>query len=136
MRRFLRLSRRRKLLLFATLVLSFCSWILMRFFRKSARFERRKRGPEREADARLVSDIRWAVFAVNRYVPWENVCRHQAWQALYLCRYYGIPCEIFVGFRKNKESGEIEGHAWTLIKGEFVTGFCDPEEYTVQGVYA
>ena len=107
----------------------------MRYFRERARFDRKKISPVNQADGQLISDIRWAIFKVNRYVPWENVCRHQAYQALCLCRCYKIPCKIFVGFRKNKETGQIEGHAWTLINEEFVTGFCDPDEYTVQAVY-
>lgn len=135
-RRFIHLSARRKLLFFASAALSFYAWVLMRYFREKARFDGRKTQPVREADAELISDIRWAIFTAGRYIPWENVCRHQAYQAMCLCRYYKIPCQVFVGFKKNRDTGQIEGHAWTRVNGEFVTGFCEPEEYTVQAVYS
>lgn len=133
--RFIGLATRRKLLFFTTVLLSFYTFVLMRYFRKKARYERRAMPFDTTPDNSLVKDIRWAIFTVNKYVPWENVCRHQAYQAMILCRRYRIPYRIFVGFRKNPETGEVEGHAWTLVNGDFITGFCTPEEYTVQSVY-
>lgn len=135
MYRFIGLDARKKLLFLTTVLLSLYTFVLMRYFRKRARFERKVMQFDTTPDSSRVKDIRWAVSAVNKYVPWENVCRHQAYQAMMLCRWYRIPYRIFVGFRKNPETGEVEGHAWTLVNGDFITGFCTPEEYTVQSVY-
>ncbi len=134
-RRFLRLSPRRKILLFSVFVLSFYTFLLMRFFRKRARFNKDQM-TSLHVNEELIRDICWAIFTVSRKAPWENVCRHQAYQAMVVCRYYRMPYEIFIGFRKNPDTGAMEGHAWTRVNDHFVTGFCNPEEYTVQSIFS
>jgi Transglutaminase-like superfamily len=135
LRLFHRLGLRRKLLLILTLMLSFYSWIMMRFFKQYAHFGEQKSIVNRESNQSLIiADIRWAIFIVNKNVPWQSVCRHQAYQAMLLCKFYNIPCQIFVGFKKN-ESNKIDGHAWTMVGNEMITGFCNPDEYVVQAVY-
>jgi Transglutaminase-like superfamily len=127
---------RRKYLLLLTVVLSVYTWLLMRFFREKATFG--QINPEnsmKNVEDKLIWDIRFAIHVVNKYVPYENVCRHQAYQALLLCRYFDIPYQIYVGFKKSDE-GKIEGHAWTIVQGEMITGFCNPEHYTVQAIYS
>jgi hypothetical protein len=133
---FLQSSLRRKCLFFVAVLLSLYAWFLMRFFRKQAHFGKAKIVCNKKiVDHSVVRDVRWAIFTANKYVFWENVCRHQAYQAMLLFRYFRYPYEIFVGFKKNPENGVIEGHAWTNVNGEFVTGFCNPDEYVVQAVY-
>jgi len=83
----------------------------------------------------VVKDISYAIRVLSKYTPWENVCRHQAYQAMLLCRFYRIPYQIFVGFKKNNE-GKIEGHAWTTVNGEIITGFCKVEEYVISAIYS
>jgi hypothetical protein len=72
---------------------------------------------------------------VVKYISWKNVCRHQAYQAKLLCNLYKIPYIIFIGFKKNDHTNEIEAHAWTIAGGKIITGFCNPDEYTVQSAY-
>ncbi len=131
---FYRFSRRRQCLLALTVGCSFYSWVLMRLFNQYARFEGLQK-PAKIFDYQLIANIRWAIFVVNKYVPWQNVCRHQAYQAKLLCQFYGVPYQVFVGFKKNAESGQIDGHAWTMVGAEMVTGFCNPSEYTTQAIY-
>lgn len=131
---FFRLSRRRQWLFCVTVLLSLYTFLLMRFFRKQARFERTRRKATGTDDL-LVRDICWAILTTSGQVPWENVCRHQAYQAMLLCRYYRQPYRIYVGFRKNPETGKVDGHAWTTVNDKIITGFCDTEEYTVQSVF-
>lgn len=88
-----------------------------------------------KADDLLIRDIRWAILTVARYIPWKNVCRHQAYQAMMLCRFYRQPYHIYIGFKKNPETALIDGHAWTMVEDTFITGFCNPEEYVVQSSY-
>ena len=133
---FLKMSLRRKLLLISAFVLSFYSWVMMRFFKNKALFGQRNKPIEtKNIDNTLIVDIRFAIRIAHKYVPYENACRHQAYQAMLLCKYYAIPYQIYVGFQKN-EVGKIAGHAWTVVQGEMITGFCNPDDYTVQTVYA
>ena len=130
------LSPRRKFLLLLAFGLSFYSFLLMLFFKKYATFGERKAqiAPDNVPNP-IVMDIRYVIFVVSKYVPWQNVCRHQAYQAKILFSMYDIPYQIFVGFKKN-EDGKIDGHAWTMAGGLMVTGFCNPDEYVVQSVFS
>jgi Transglutaminase-like superfamily len=136
-RTFYRLSFRRKLLLLSLIPLSLYSTFMLRFFKKKAKFgEKEKKLLDNTLiNMTLVKDISFAIRVLSKYTPWENVCRHQAYQAKLLCRFYQIPYQIYVGFKKNNE-GKIEGHAWTKVSGEIITGFCKVEEYTIQAVYS
>ena len=130
-------SPRRKLLFGVGVLLSAYSWVLFRFFKQYARFGTlSKTGnflPKKPNSARP-ADIRWAIAAVAKHVPWQNVCRHQAYQAKVLCNWHGIDYQVFVGFKKS-ETNHIQGHAWTLAEGLMITGFCNPDEYVVQQVF-
>lgn len=136
-KRFIGLSIRQKLLLITVVFLSLYSHLKFLFFNYSAKFGRINEPPKNHTstDMSLVKDIRLAIKIISKYTPWENVCRHQAYQAMILCRFYQIPYQIFVGFKKNDE-GKIEGHAWTIVNEEIITGFCKPEEYVVQAIYS
>ena len=135
-RTFYRLSFRRKFFLLLLIPLSLYSNVMLRFFKKKAKFgeKEKKLADNKLIDTALVKDMSFAIRVMSKYTPWENVCRHQAYQAMLLCRFYKIPYQIFVGFKKNNE-GKIEGHAWTIVNGEIITGFCKVEEYVVQAIY-
>ena len=134
-RTFYRLSFRRKFFLLLLIPLSLCSKVMLSFFKKKAKFGEKKLADSISINMALVKDISFAINVMSKYTPWENVCRHQAYQAMLLCRFYRIPYQIFVGFKKSDE-GKIEGHAWTMINGEIITGFCKVEEYTIQAIYS
>ncbi len=132
---FYHLSLRRKFLLLLTLGLSVYSWFMFRFFKRHAHFGKQNSIVNRKSNqSSIINDLRWAIFVVNKNVFWQNVCRHQAYQAMLLCQFYDIQYQIFVGFKKN-DSGQIDGHAWTMVGEEMITGFCNPDEYVVQAVY-
>ena len=134
---FFRMSFRRKMILLVTIPLSFYSFLLFRFFQSNARFGERDKAIDAKADIdmQLLKDISIAIKVIAKYSPFTNVCRHQAYQAKVLCRFYDIPYKIYVGFKKN-EAGAIEGHAWTMVNGYFVTGFCAVEEYVVHSTFS
>ena len=136
-KRFIKLSVRQKLLLLIVLLISFYSYSMFRFFKYLAKFGHADKEfqSHKAINMNLVKDFSFAIRVISKYTPWENVCRHQAHQAMLLCKYYAIPYQIYVGFKKN-ELGKIEGHAWTIVQGEIITGFCNPDDYTVQAVYA
>ncbi len=140
---FFRLSPQRKVLVLQAFGLSFYTCILFTFFNRRAGF-----GKETGTlpvnwmpgtgikTAQKTADITAAIQIVNKYVPWKNVCRHQAYQAKLLCSYHRIPCLVYIGFKKDKETNEIQAHAWTVANGRIITGFCDPDEYTIQSIYS
>lgn len=134
-RTFYRLSFRRKFFLLLLIPLSLYSEVMLSFFKKKAKFGEKKLADSISINMALVKDISFAISVMSKYTPWENVCRHQAYQAMLLCRFYRIPYQIFVGFKKSDE-GKIEGHAWTMVNGEIITGFCKVEEYTIQAIYS
>jgi hypothetical protein len=134
---FYRLSFRRKLFLLLLIPLSLYSTFMLSFFKKNAKFGEKEKKLEvnKFVNLTVVKDISYAIRVLSKYTPWENVCRHQAYQAMLLCRFYRIPYQIFVGFKKNNE-GKIEGHAWTTVNGEIITGFCKVEEYVINAIYS
>jgi hypothetical protein len=136
-KRFLKLSVRQKLLLITMFFTSLYTYILFRFFKHSAKFgyANKEYVSPKTIDLTLVNDLSFAIRVMGKYTPWENVCRHQAYQALLLCRYYQIPYQVFIGFKKSNE-GKIEGHAWTVVGNQIITGFCKPEEYVIQAIYS
>ena len=130
---FFKISGRRKGFLLITLLLSLYIYLKMKFSKGRAGFK--NSSLKSKTDKEIAEDIGWSIYKVSRFTPWENVCRHQAYQAMILCRCYKIPYEISVGFKKNPETGEIEGHAWTVSSGLMITGFCQPQDYIIQTVY-
>ncbi|MHA8066748.1 lasso peptide biosynthesis B2 protein [Aquirufa sp. ROCK2-A2] len=126
---------RRKLLFFG-LSLSVYSYFLFRFSPKHARFgdSNTHLKPEKPDFIAIILGVRFVIKVLTKYIPWEFMCRHQAWLASVLLKKYQVPYTVFVGFKKNNE-GKIEGHAWTIAQNIMVSGFCDPKEYTVQTTY-
>lgn len=143
-----------KIMILQTFALSVYTGFIFTFFNRYARFgERAKITPypfseEREINEnstsndqynfafyQKINEIAQAIRISSQYIPWKNVCRHQAYQAKLLCNYYKIPCLVFIGFKKDKDRNEIQAHAWTIAGGKMITGFCNPEEYIVQSIY-
>ena len=133
---FIRMKPKRKLLLAKGFFLAFYSYFLFAFNPKLARFGRMSTivPTEKESNLSIIVDIRFMIKILAKYVPWEFMCRHQAWVVTYLLKKYQVPYIVYVGFKKNT-SGIIEGHAWTMAQNIMVSGFCDPDEYTLQAKY-
>lgn len=134
-RSFWRISRRRKALFLAVVLLSLGRFVLRAVYPRGASTERlyRDRRPEGPLDLRQrrwARDVAWAVQAGVRYIPWRNVCRHQAWQAAVLLTALRIPYAYFVGVRRHPEEG-LQGHAWVKVEQRFVCGHCDERSYTL-----
>lgn len=134
---FLRLSPSRKIIVFQALGVSIYTYFLFRFFNRRARLGEPTTAAAHfnQLSSKKINDIGWAIQVVAKYIAWKNVCRHQAYQAKFLCNFYKIPCLIFIGFKKDPNKKEIEAHAWTVAGGKIITGFCNPEEYVVQSIY-
>ncbi|WP_162817952.1 lasso peptide biosynthesis B2 protein [Niabella yanshanensis] len=133
----MRLSLSRKIIVIQAFCVSVYTFFLFRFFNRRARFGEKipSTGSLYQLPYKKAIDIGWAIQIVAKYISWKNVCRHQAYQAKLLCNLYKIPYMIFVGFKKDAHTNEIEAHAWTVAGGKIITGFCNPDEYMVQSVY-
>ncbi|GAB3413722.1 lasso peptide biosynthesis B2 protein [Niabella aquatica] len=147
---FIRLQPQLKIMILQAIALSIYTGFLFAFLNRYVKFGKktdlpsyssfpkesfRIKGRKAETPERKANNIAKAIQIVNKYIPWKNVCRHQAYQAKLLCNFYRIPCLIFIGFKKDNEKNEIQAHAWTIAGGKMITGFCDPEEYVVQSIY-
>ena len=113
------------------------SYLLFRLYPPAARFGRPVAPgtpPVRADVSGRARHLRTLLRLVDKYALWENRCRHQAFQARVLCRWWGVPYAVHVGMRRT-ETGAIDGHAWTVVNDEFITGFCEPESYTILNSY-
>ncbi|MFD2200566.1 lasso peptide biosynthesis B2 protein [Shivajiella indica] len=132
---FIKLSKRQKIIFAWIIILSIYRNIL--FLCRSPKahahyFDKIKKIDPRPTDEQkqLALDINKAIRLAVKYIPWKNVCRHQAWQAVYLLNYYNIPYEHQVGFKKD-ESNKTLGHSWVISCGFFITGECEIQEYKI-----
>ncbi|TFV97393.1 lasso peptide biosynthesis B2 protein [Algoriphagus kandeliae] len=73
-------------------------------------------------------EISKAIHLAAKYIPWNNRCRHQSWQAVYLLNKKRIPYSYQVGVNRNKF---LEGHSWVKVNGRFITGYCNTSDYTI-----
>ena len=133
---FARLKRRRKTLFIRVLLLSVYRGLLLAVRSQLASSEQLYKQdapsahhPISAEQLLLIGDISAAIRMGAMYIPWINVCRHQAWQAIRLLRMYRIPYTYHVGLKKAAVNGTREAHAWVLAGGRFVSGHCRVEEY-------
>ncbi|WP_209329430.1 lasso peptide biosynthesis B2 protein [Lunatimonas salinarum] len=133
---FIRLKRSRKILFFEVLLLSAYRGILVFFRSPLASSERLFQEDELSVDSPIsadqlvwIADISAAIRLGAKYIPWVNVCRHQAWQAIRLLRKYRIPYSYHVGMKRVPTNGKRDAHAWVMAGGRFVSGHCRREDY-------
>ena len=133
---FLRIKRERRELLVFGFFLSIYAYFLFKYNKKNARFGRKNKlvYPTSSVEIAAIYDIRFVIRVLTKNIPWEFMCRHQAWVVGFLLLKHQIPFTVFVGFKKNP-TGVIEGHAWTIAQDVLVSGFCNPSEYTIQATY-
>lgn len=134
-RSFLNLSIRRKLLLIEVVMLSIHRSILRLTSSQRAFTEnliKNSSFPETGIisvnQLKEARDIAVAIELGRKYIPWKNLCRHQAWQAVSLLQKAGIPFTYHVGIKKEGPNRN-EGHAWVMVDGKFISGKCRIEDY-------
>lgn len=134
---FFRLKSERRVLLLTGFLLAVYSYFLFKYNNRNARFGGKNKSDSSTTSATLATlrDIRFVIKVLTKYIPWDFLCRHQAWVVRFLLLKHQIPFTVFVGFKKNS-IGVIEGHAWTVALGVQVSGFCNPDEYTIQTTYS
>jgi hypothetical protein len=128
-------SWNRKKLFFQVLILSIYRAFLIFIGSPKAFTENVIKNSPPQKDAELTydqhtqaKDIAFAIELGRKYIPWKNLCRHQAWQAVYLLQKAEIPFTYHVGVKIN-EPKRGEGHAWVMVNGKFVSGKCRLSDY-------
>jgi len=132
---FLRSSNRRKLLFIQVIALSIFRGMLRILGSKNAFTENlltHTASLSMDSPSLLqeeaARDIAFAIELGRKYIPWENRCRHQAWQAVVLLQRECIPFTYHVGLKK-ESANRSEGHAWVLVNGRFISGKCKLSDY-------
>jgi hypothetical protein len=134
--KFFRLKKSRKILLAESLLLAVYSYFLFSYHRKNARFGSKNptNSPDKKVENHEIFDVRFAILILQKYIPWNFKCRHQAWIAGVLLKKKRIPFTVFVGIKKNA-TDHMEGHAWTMAENIMVSGFCNPADFTVLNTF-
>lgn len=73
-------------------------------------------------EARLASEIAWAVTRAARYVPFGAVCLPQAMAARFMLGRRGIASVLHFGAAKGRDK-PFDAHAWLDAAGVEVTGY-------------
>ncbi len=129
-----RLSSRRKKLLVFVFALAFYDYLVSVF-----NFRIKNTGltfsqisndelPSRE-QLSIARDIGFAISLAVKYIPWQNNCRQQSWQAAVLLQHYRVPFSLFVGFKTTDEG--MVGHSWVMSGAYFICGRCNVSEYRI-----
>ncbi len=81
-----------------------------------------RRAPGSPEQARIASQIGWAVVSAARHVPFKAVCLPQAMAAHAMLRRRGVASAVHFGARRGEEK-PIDAHAWVDAAGVEVTGY-------------
>ena len=82
------------------------------------------------ADADVASpQVKWALSAAERRIPWTVPCLAQAVAANRLLAWRGVPSEVWLGVRP-AGTATIDAHAWLVAGGTVVTGSAGKPQYT------
>jgi hypothetical protein len=86
------------------------------------------------ADMARARDIRWAVDAAARRLPFECACLARALAAHTLCRRGGLAPVLHMGAQAGQQ-GRAETHAWLTAAGVGVTGYPLPPDMVEIGCF-
>lgn len=119
-----RLSRaERRLIAEAVAMLAVAALMIALFpFRRVAAFARRPEGaaPGQAEQQRLIGEVRWAVAAVARRVPWRAKCLEQGFAAQWMLRRRSVPAILHYGVAR--KDGALVAHAWVRAGSIDVVG--------------
>lgn len=80
-----------------------------------------------------VAEVRWAVGAAARHLPWKPVCMPQAVTAQWMLRRRGIPSTLYLGADPARG---YDAHAWVRSGAVIVTGGPRQERFAVVSSFA
>ena len=85
-------------------------------------------------DLKRAKDVRWAVDAAARHLPFECACLARALAAHALCRSCGLAPVLHMGAKAGQQGG-AETHAWLTAAGIGVTGYPLPPDMVEVGCF-
>ncbi len=133
--RWARLGRRRQALLAEALaaVAVASAAIRLRAFKRAIRMgSLRLADPPAEAD--ITNDVRWAVEAAARNVPWRAMCIQQGLALQWMLRRRGIDARLHYGIAKD-EIGELQAHVWVAAGDRVVIGGAEAPRFKCVATY-
>lgn len=136
--RWMRLDRARRILLLraiAALCVATLEVRLLPFARIATRLGAMQ-PPQRDptGDAACAREIRWAISAAARRLPFECACLARALAAHALCRSCGLAPVLHMGAQAGQQ-GRAETHAWLTAAGIDVTGYPLPPDMVEVGCF-
>ena len=90
-------------------------------FRWGVRLSSRRAGAVRGASpAEIISDVRWGIDVVTRWLPWTPVCIQRGLAGQWMLRRRGIDAKLHYGLATEAE--ELKAHVWVEAAGETLVG--------------
>ena len=86
------------------------------------------------ADERRVRQIRWAVEAAAKRVPWRAVCFQKGVALHWMLRRRGIPTRLHYGVGKSPEN-QLAAHVWVSLDGATLMGGEVAHNFTCLATY-
>ncbi len=131
--RFVRLPLERQRLLVATTLMLALVALLRRFFPFRHIAARTTHAPppfpDRDRQERLIAEIRWAIWAAARRVPWRALCFEQGFAAQWLLARRHVPATLHYGVANRPDEGMI-AHVWVRAGDIDVVGCKGLDEFT------
>lgn len=91
--------------------------------------------PNEEIDNPIIKEIKWIVYAIDRWAPWTCLCFDQALMAKKLLNRHGLPCTIYMGVKRNVQN-KLVAHAWLRCGTVYVSGGNGSVDgFAVTGIY-
>lgn len=103
-------------------------------FRQIAEISTRRHHAAESASAELAQDIRYAVTAWARRVPWRALCFQQGLAAQRMLRRRKRLASLYYGARR-ESSGDLAAHVWVKSGHVEVMGCIDIESYGLLAVF-
>lgn len=86
------------------------------------------------ADERLVRQIRWAVEAAAKRVPWRAVCFQKGVALHWMLRRRGVATRLHYGVGKSPED-RLAAHVWVSLDGTILIGGDVAPDFTCLATY-
>ena len=81
-----------------------------------------------KSPARVMPDIRWAIDAAARNLPWNPVCIQRGVAAQWMLRRRGIDARLHYGLTNDDEEA-LKAHVWVDALGETLVGGEEAGDY-------
>ena len=78
--------------------------------------------------ADVISDVRWAIDAATKNLPWKPVCIQRGLAMQWMLRRRGIDARLHYGLA-NDDRRALRAHVWVEALGETLVGGEDANEY-------